>query len=156
VPSLYLSSNPEFPLKGLILHSPIASGLRILQPGLRQTLANDFFPNIEMIGYVRCPIMIIHGENDQVINIEHAKLLVGRAQTLMMVWWVEECGHEDIIEKRGNEFYRNVKKFMKLFKKDEKFVAAGHSFTFARTYERFFRQFQREKQTFFINNTISD
>jgi len=34
-PSLYLSSHPRYPVSGVILHSPIASGLRLCDINVR-------------------------------------------------------------------------------------------------------------------------
>ena len=62
-PSCYLAS--EKPVAGLILHSPISSGLRVLTQS-RLLSCWDIFPNIDRIRRVRSPVFIIHGMWDQV------------------------------------------------------------------------------------------
>ena len=47
-------------IAGLILHSPITSGLRVLTDN-RLFACFDIFPNINRINKVICPVFIIHG-----------------------------------------------------------------------------------------------
>lgn len=103
------------------MHSPIASGLRILCPNLQQTPSNDFFANIELMPFLSCPLLIIHGEQDDVVPISHSRFLMGKAKTLMMVWWVEGCGHEDIVAVKGMEFFKNIRKFLRILGKRQSF-----------------------------------
>lgn len=141
VPSLYLCSNPFLPVKGLILHSAIASGLRIIDSRITETKGNDFFPNIEMIRFVRCPILMIHGVNDEIISIENAKSLLNCSQTLTMFWWAKECGHNDIMNRKGEEFFKIIRNFIKMLKKDSAKIAENHFYTFNKVYEEFYRGF---------------
>lgn len=54
---------------GLIIHSGFASGLRLVYPEMQRISKYDLFPTIEYIKYVECPILIMHGNADQQINI---------------------------------------------------------------------------------------
>lgn len=139
VPSLYLCSNPLFFVQALILHSPMASGLRVVDYKLDQTSKNDFFLNIEMIPFVRCPIFIIHGEKDEIISIENAKLLTNASRTMTTFWWIKDCGHNNIIEKMGKEFYKSLKNFIKSVKNEEAKNGTEHVYGFNKSYEEFFR-----------------
>ncbi|XP_052195755.1 uncharacterized protein LOC127803524 isoform X2 [Diospyros lotus] len=46
-------------LRGVILHSPILSGLRVLYP-VKRTYWFDIYKNIDKIGKVNCPVLVIH------------------------------------------------------------------------------------------------
>ncbi|XP_023761379.1 uncharacterized protein LOC111909846 isoform X2 [Lactuca sativa] len=46
-------------LRGLVLHSPILSGLRVLYP-VKRTYWFDIYKNIEKISLVSCPVLVIH------------------------------------------------------------------------------------------------
>lgn len=89
VPSIYLAK--EFPtVRGLILHSPLASGLvntahahadgidcylaglRVLKPSLQRSYCCDPFPNIDRIAHVSAPTFIIHGT--EVFPTSHIRL----------------------------------------------------------------------------------
>ena len=58
-PSCYLASTQ--PVAGLVLHSAIMSGLRVLTPS-RLLCCFDIFPNIDRIKQVHCPVLVIHGQ----------------------------------------------------------------------------------------------
>lgn len=58
-PSCYIAYGQ--PVAGLILHSPIMSGVRVLTQS-RLLACCDIFPNIDRIKRVSCPVLIIHGE----------------------------------------------------------------------------------------------
>ncbi len=59
-PSTYFASRVA--VGGLILHSAILSGLRVLTENRGIFACCDIFPNINAITRVRCPVFIIHGE----------------------------------------------------------------------------------------------
>ena len=58
-PSCYIAH--RMPVAGLILHSPILSGVRVLTTS-RLLACCDIFPNIDRIRRVNCPVLVIHGE----------------------------------------------------------------------------------------------
>ena len=53
---------------GVVLHSPLASGLRVIRPSTTCNLWCDPFPSIKKIGRVRSPVLFIHGEQ---VRIDH-------------------------------------------------------------------------------------
>ncbi|XP_021643900.1 uncharacterized protein LOC110637851 isoform X2 [Hevea brasiliensis] len=46
-------------LRSVVLHSPILSGMRVLYP-VKRTYWFDIYKNIEKIGMVNCPVLVIH------------------------------------------------------------------------------------------------
>lgn len=58
-PSTYLASKK--PVAGLVLHSPIMSGLRVVTQS-RLLGCCDIFPNIQRITNVKAPVFVIHGQ----------------------------------------------------------------------------------------------
>lgn len=58
-PSCYLAK--KRPIAGLVLHSPIMSGLRVLTDS-RALACFDIFPNISRIRSINVPLFVIHGE----------------------------------------------------------------------------------------------
>jgi len=46
-------------LRAVVLHSPILSGLRVLYP-VKRTFWFDIYKNIDKIGLVNCPVLVIH------------------------------------------------------------------------------------------------
>jgi len=71
-PSCYIAARK--PVAGLILHSPILSGIRVLTTS-RALWCFDIFPNIDWIKKVRCKTFVIHGEEDREVRVNHGKQL---------------------------------------------------------------------------------
>ncbi|RYG97508.1 alpha/beta hydrolase [archaeon] len=69
-PSVFLAANHA--VAGLILHSPILSGLRVITPS-RSLACFDIFPNIDRISNVSCTVFILHGEEDMEVGLHHGK-----------------------------------------------------------------------------------
>ncbi|XP_027075009.1 uncharacterized protein [Coffea arabica] len=46
-------------LRGVVLHSPIMSGIRVLYP-VKRTYWFDIYKNIDKIGMINCPVLVIH------------------------------------------------------------------------------------------------
>nr|GMD75330.1 protein ABHD17B [Ipomoea batatas] len=59
-PTLHLASRLKR-LRGVVLHSAILSGIRVLYP-VKMTLWFDIFKNIDKIREVNCPVLVIHGQ----------------------------------------------------------------------------------------------
>ncbi|GER41028.1 alpha/beta-Hydrolases superfamily protein [Striga asiatica] len=57
-PTIDLASRVPY-LRGVVLHSPILSGLRVLYP-VKRTFWFDIYKNIDKIGEVNCPLLVIH------------------------------------------------------------------------------------------------
>ncbi len=74
-PTCYIASQPaKFPIAGIVLHSPLLSGTRVLTPSRILCLC-DIFPNIDRINKVRCPVFIIHGVEDNEVHFFHGEKL---------------------------------------------------------------------------------
>ncbi|XP_014512698.1 protein ABHD17C isoform X2 [Vigna radiata var. radiata] len=79
-PTLDLASQiPE--LRGVVLHSPILSGLRVLYP-VKRTYWFDIYKNIDKVGAVKCPVLVIHGTADEVVDVSHGKQLWELCKTI--------------------------------------------------------------------------
>lgn len=71
-PSCYLASKVK--VAGLVLHSPIMSGLRVITNS-KLLSCFDIYPNIDRIKTVKCPTFIIHGMDDKEVSCIHGQTL---------------------------------------------------------------------------------
>jgi len=77
-PSCYLASRK--PVAGVILHSPIMSGLRVITDS-RLLCCCDIFPNIDRIKAFKSPVFIIHGSKDEEVTVNHGQRLLEAGTT---------------------------------------------------------------------------
>ncbi|KAL4498482.1 hypothetical protein ABPG72_019600 [Tetrahymena utriculariae] len=114
-PSIFLASQNQKPIGGMILNSPLSSGLKLLLPNNTITAKEDFFPNFQMIKFVNCPVFIMHGEKDDIIPIKHGKYLYKKLKqnSKYNPWWVKDANHNDIQYNNRQEFFERISNFLK-------------------------------------------
>ncbi|MCL7032592.1 hypothetical protein MKW94_028686 [Papaver nudicaule] len=107
-PTLDLASHlPN--LRAVVLHSPILSGLRVLYP-VRRTYWFDIYKNIDKILLVSCPVLVIHGTADQVVDCAHGKQLWELSKEKYEPLWVSGGGHCNL--ELYPEYIKHMKKFV--------------------------------------------
>lgn len=78
---------------GLILESTFTSAFRVVVP--IPILPFDKFPSVQRISQVDCPVLVMHGEADADIPVEHGRRLYDAAPEPKLSLWVEGAGHND-------------------------------------------------------------
>nr|KYP35953.1 Abhydrolase domain-containing protein FAM108C1 family [Cajanus cajan] len=114
-PTLDLASRiPD--LRGVVLHSPIMSGLRVLYP-VKRTYWFDIYKNIDKVGAVKCPVLVIHGTADEVVDVSHGKQLWELCKVKYEPLWVSGGGHCNL--ELYPEFIKHLKKFVQTIGKSK-------------------------------------
>jgi pimeloyl-ACP methyl ester carboxylesterase len=99
-PSCYLAQKTAKEgrsVAGVILQSPLLSAFRVAF-NFRFTMVWDKFPNVDYAPFIRCPVFIVHGTQDEVVPFWHGEELF---LALEQCWrakpfWVEGAGHNNI------------------------------------------------------------
>jgi hypothetical protein len=97
------------PVAGLILEGGLVSGQRVLLPF--PLFPFDRFRNLEKMGRIRCPVLIIHGTADEVVPFRNGEALFRAAHEPKRNWWVEGAGHNDLAFQAGPEYGRKLQEF---------------------------------------------
>lgn len=77
-PAVHLAS--KFELGGLILFSPFSSIKEVVKDKVGTLLSNfvkERFDNLSKIPSIKCKLKIVHGDQDDIVNIQHSKFLAG-------------------------------------------------------------------------------
>ncbi|AYV81614.1 MAG: esterase lipase superfamily protein [Harvfovirus sp.] len=81
----------------------------IRKTSARGLLGNHQYPSITYIETLSCPIKLIHGEADEVINISHSYDLFAKCRNrILESSWLKRIGHNDILDfltQEGNEIH---------------------------------------------------
>jgi len=114
-PSCKLASSKSRPIRGMILHSPILSGIRVLVENRGPLACCDIYPNIDRIQSVNAPVLIIHGDQDQEVGFHHGERLHKAIPEMHRKdpCFVSGAGHNDIVEEFGDEYYPAVISFLR-------------------------------------------
>ena len=112
------------PLAGLIIESSFLSALRVVTHF--PIFPFDKFRNIDKIKQVHCPILVIHGRQDEVIPFWHGARLFELANEPKMYLWVEGAGHNDLSVIAGSKYEQALRAFRDSLEKTRS-AAAGAS-----------------------------
>ncbi|XP_077222948.1 uncharacterized protein LOC143856569 isoform X2 [Tasmannia lanceolata] len=96
-------------LRAVILHSPILSGLRVMYP-VKRTYWFDIYKNVDKIPLVNCPVLVIHGTSDEVVDCSHGKKLWELCKEKYEPLWIKGGNHCDL--ELHPEYIRHLKKFI--------------------------------------------
>jgi len=118
-------------LRAVVLHSPILSGLRVMYP-VKHTYWFDIYKNIDKIPLVRCPVLVIHGTADEVVDCSHGRALWELAKVKYEPLWIKGGNHCNL--ELYPEYIKHLKKFVGAIEKspppppiDESMEASGPS-----------------------------
>ncbi|CAG0895424.1 unnamed protein product [Darwinula stevensoni] len=94
-------------LSGVILHSPLSSGLGMVLSG---TWSMGPFPVAELVPLIDSPVLVIHGTQDEIIPLSHGKTVHERCLKPVRPLWVEGAGHLNIHD--YSEYWERVERFL--------------------------------------------
>jgi len=101
-------------LRAVVLHSPILSGLRVMYP-VKRTYWFDIYKNIDKIGMVNCPVLIMHGTSDEVVDFSHGKQLWELCKEKYEPLWLKGGGHCNL--ELYPEYIKHLRKFISTVEK---------------------------------------
>ncbi|KQJ95293.1 alpha/beta hydrolase domain-containing protein 17C isoform X1 [Brachypodium distachyon] len=108
-PTLHLASRlPR--LRAVVLHSAILSGLRVVCH-VNFTFCFDIYKNVKKIKKVKCPVLVIHGTDDDVVNWSHGNELWKLAREPYDPLWIKGGGHCNL--ELYPDFIRHLSKFIR-------------------------------------------
>ena len=111
VPTVDLASRYE--VGGVILHSPLTSGMRVAFPQTNRTWRFfDPFPSIDKVPRLTSPVLVIHGTEDEVINFSHGLAIYEACRGAVEPLWVEGAGHDDV--ELYSEYWERLETFLEL------------------------------------------
>ena len=97
------------PVGGLIVQSGFTSAFVVLTKV--PLVPFDKFRNASKISRVNCPVLVIHGRNDNVIPFGNGERLFAAASEPKSSYWVANAGHNDLEFTAGEALLDRIKAF---------------------------------------------
>ena len=97
---------------GLIVESTFTTAFRVVIP--IPIFPFEKFNNIKKIKQITCPILIIHGTEDNIIPFKHGQQLFETANTSKSYLWVENAHHNNVVEIAGESYNKAILEFKQL------------------------------------------
>jgi len=102
------------PVGGLILESPFLTAFRVMTR--IPLFPFDRFRNVDKIGRVRCPVLVMHGEADEIVPLWHGQQLFERVPGPKMFLAVPGAHHNDFILVAGARYLTALRDFEALLR----------------------------------------
>lgn len=99
------------PVAGLIMESTFTSAGRLLTNV--KIFPFDEFENINKIGTVRCPVLVIHGKKDWTISFRHGEQLFAAANEPKANLWIDNAGHNNLFATASKVYLTRIRDFAK-------------------------------------------
>jgi pimeloyl-ACP methyl ester carboxylesterase len=101
----------ERPPAGLVLLSAF-TGVRDLgrlhYPFVPAALIPDAYPTLRRIGELHTPLLVLHGDRDEIVPLSHARALLEGAAGPKQMYVFPGLGHNDLVPLAGTEFARVI------------------------------------------------
>jgi fermentation-respiration switch protein FrsA (DUF1100 family) len=97
----------EAPPLGLVLQSAFTSVRdmgRLHYPFIPTTLVPDAYPNLRRVARLKSPLLVIHGDLDDIVPVAHGHALFAAAPEPKRIEIVRGAGHNDLLDAMGAEY----------------------------------------------------
>jgi pimeloyl-ACP methyl ester carboxylesterase len=99
----------QYPVGGLILESTFTSAFRVISP--IPLLPFDKFPNRRRLRQITAPVLVMHGESDEIVPFHHGQALYAAAPSPKAFLWIPEAGHNDFAWVAGDRLPQALQDF---------------------------------------------
>jgi fermentation-respiration switch protein FrsA (DUF1100 family) len=97
------------PVAGLVVESAFVTAFRVMTHV--PLLPFDKFRNVDKIERVSCPVLVMHGVQDDIVPISHGRRLFEAAREPKRFLWVEGAGHNDFTLVAGDRQGQALREF---------------------------------------------
>src|SRR5829696_7419965 len=100
----------EAPPRGLILQSAFTSVRDMGREHyhLPRALVPDAYPSLSRIQKLRAPLLVLHGERDEIAPVPHGRALFEAAPDPKRLRLFADVGHNDLVERAGEDYVNAV------------------------------------------------
>jgi abhydrolase domain-containing protein 17 len=97
------------PVAGAIVESTFITAFRVLTR--IPLFPFDKFTNLDKLDRINCPLLILHGTEDEVVPFAHGQQLFAAAKEPKQFVWVEGAGHNDLRDVAGDRYPQELQQF---------------------------------------------
>ncbi|MBW2220466.1 MAG: alpha/beta hydrolase [Deltaproteobacteria bacterium] len=109
-----INTSQNLNIAGLILVTPLTSGEDFAKAagfGLASVFAGNSFNNIDKIVNISCPVLIIHGTQDNVVPFEMGKRIYTKIKTEKLFVKIEGASHNNLSTKYKKSYWPPINEF---------------------------------------------
>lgn len=117
-PAVYLAARQAaagLPVAGLIIESGFTTAYSCVWVG--NLVPADAFRNINRIGQVKCPVLVMHGRDDGIVPFRLGRQLFEAAHEPKQCLWIDGAGHNDFSAVAGERYDQAIAEFVESLEK---------------------------------------
>jgi pimeloyl-ACP methyl ester carboxylesterase len=96
---------------GLVLEGTFTSIFRV---GIKYNILPwDIFDNLARIGDIKCPVLLLHGSDDQVVPFSHSQALLEQAPSPKFFSWFSGGSHNDLLDAYPEIYTSSIVRFVR-------------------------------------------
>jgi fermentation-respiration switch protein FrsA (DUF1100 family) len=80
-------------------------------PLVPPALVPDAYPSLRRVRELRAPLLVIHGDRDEIVPLLHAEALFEAAADPKRLHVIESVGHNDLVAVAGEEWAAAIRRF---------------------------------------------
>jgi hypothetical protein len=107
-------------IAGLILITPLTSAKAQAKAqglGFLSFLAGSAFDNLSKISNIKCPLLVIHGTDDQILSFSMGKAIFNQAPVEKQLVIIEGAGHNNLSQVDSEKYWGSIAEFIRKTKK---------------------------------------
>ncbi|HEX2310634.1 MAG TPA: alpha/beta hydrolase [Vicinamibacterales bacterium] len=104
----------EQPPAGLVLMSTFTSVRDMARrhyPLVPPAVVPDAYPSLRRVRQLRAPLLVIHGDRDEIVPLPHAEALFEAAPDPKRLHIIEGVGHNDLVTVAGEQWAAAITRF---------------------------------------------
>jgi uncharacterized protein len=104
----------EAPPAGVVLVSTFTSVRDMARrhyPFIPAAIVPDAYPSLRLVGDLRAPLLVLHGDRDDLVPLMYAQELYDAAPEPKRMHILAGVGHNDLVERAGNEWAAAIADF---------------------------------------------
>jgi len=116
--------------RGLVLQSTFTSIRamgRAVYPFIPGLLVPDAYPSLARIRRLRAPLLLVHGENDEIVPLAHGRALFEAAPEPKRFLALAGVGHNDLVARRGDAWEAEIVDWVRSLATARRHVGLGAS-----------------------------
>lgn len=94
---------------GLIVESSFVSAFRVMTK--YKIFPFDKFQSLNKIKQVKCPVLFIHGKQDNIVPFWHGEMLFASANEPKFSFWIDEANHNNVFAKSKDKYLQTIQNF---------------------------------------------
>jgi uncharacterized protein len=113
----WLAVQDEVDADGVVLENTFTrlramAGVAFPLPGIGRFMA-DIYPTLDHIGAIRTPLLLIHGEADEIVPVAHAHALFAAAAEPKFLFLIPHARHNDTMFVAGDAYEERLRQFVR-------------------------------------------